>query len=222
MDSNKFYNVFAKYYHKIFPVTSEVVNSFAKYLKRGTMLDVGTGTGEYAAYFTEHGFEVTGIDLSHDMIETAKLRHKNIVFKTANMLEYIQPGVFLNIICLGSTIAHLASKAEISAFIKLSLNNLQPSGVLVIKTLDYSFVLDEKIMAMPTLIASDKTVTLERNYEILNNELYFCTTLKTRNNLYKTKTKLFPVTKKVMEEVLKAYKHTITKHERQLTIVVQK
>lgn len=199
-----------------------MVNSFAKYLKRGPLLDVGTGTGEYAAYFTDHGFKVTGIDLSHEMIETAKLRHKNITFKTANMLEYTKPMTFLNIICLGSTIAHLASKAEISAFIKLALNNLQPNGVLVIKTLDYSFVLDNHIMSMPTLLSSDKTTSLERNYELVNNELYFCTTLKTKDALYSTKTKLFPVTKKLMEELLKEYNYTITKHERQLTIIMHK
>lgn len=35
-------------------------------------LDVGTGTGQFAVYLANKGFEVTGVDLSEEMIATAR------------------------------------------------------------------------------------------------------------------------------------------------------
>lgn len=222
MDDNLFYTVFAKYYHKIFPINSEVLNTFQNYLQPGTLLDVGTGSGEYAAYFSKLGYKVTGIDLNNAMISVAKARHGDVLFTVQNMLTYHRRNTFLNIICLGSTIAHLKTIAEIKSFIKLSFVNLKQNGVLVIKTLDYTFVVNDGIMQMPTITASDKSVMLKRDYELKNSALFFHTTLITPEGEFSAKTKLFPLTYNVMEEVLKGYNYTMSKAQNQLTIIVKK
>jgi ubiquinone/menaquinone biosynthesis C-methylase UbiE len=39
------------------------------------LLEVGCGTGHWSEYFSNRGFEVTGVDISKEMIEVAKNKH---------------------------------------------------------------------------------------------------------------------------------------------------
>lgn len=59
--------------------SKDTVKEWKKFLYRSTqdssgrsILDLGTGTGDIAAYFAEAGFSVTGIDISSEMIKQAK------------------------------------------------------------------------------------------------------------------------------------------------------
>jgi len=48
-------------------------------------LEVGCGTGHWSEYFSNRGFEVTGIDVSKEMIEVAKKKHiANSQFQVAD------------------------------------------------------------------------------------------------------------------------------------------
>ena len=49
------------------------------------LLDVGCGTGHWSAFFTEHGFIVTGVDISPEMIAVAREKHiANASFEVAD------------------------------------------------------------------------------------------------------------------------------------------
>lgn len=57
----------------------EFVENLINYLQplpKSEMLDIACGEGRFAVQLQEHGFEVTGIDLSHHSIEIAK-KHEN-------------------------------------------------------------------------------------------------------------------------------------------------
>jgi SAM-dependent methyltransferase len=60
-------------------------------LKKGSVLDVGCGTGENALYFAQNGFSVTGIDLSSRAIAAAKTkaaeRKLKVDFRVGNALS---------------------------------------------------------------------------------------------------------------------------------------
>jgi len=60
-------------------------------LTKGTVLDVGCGTGENALYLAKNGFSVVGIDLSTRAVSAAKAkaiqRNLKVVFRVANALS---------------------------------------------------------------------------------------------------------------------------------------
>ena len=65
----------------------EFVEHLLDYLKPSpgsTMLDIACGEGRFAKQLAEHGFDVTGIDISHQGIETAK------AFETENLHFFVQ------------------------------------------------------------------------------------------------------------------------------------
>jgi ubiquinone/menaquinone biosynthesis C-methylase UbiE len=54
----------------------------------GTLLDVGCGTGSYTAALAEHGWEVTGVDISEDMLRRARERGVTAVHADATALPF--------------------------------------------------------------------------------------------------------------------------------------
>lgn len=63
-----------------------------KYQVKGSkLLDVACGTGELSCRFAMHGFDVTGVDLSEDMLAVAKVKSEtegfHIPFFQQNMVE---------------------------------------------------------------------------------------------------------------------------------------
>jgi SAM-dependent methyltransferase len=56
-----------------------------------SILEIGTGTGKFGSYFSRDGYNITGLDLSLSMLQTAKLRaHSNfkIVCGDARQLPF--------------------------------------------------------------------------------------------------------------------------------------
>ena len=65
----------------------EFIEKLLRFLKPASgcaMLDIACGEGRHAKQLAEHGFEVTGIDLSDDCIEAAK------AFEQANLQFFVQ------------------------------------------------------------------------------------------------------------------------------------
>lgn len=71
------YDGFADWYDTEFqplPLESETWHALLRLLdgeRIGALIDVGCGTGSYAAALATHGWEVTGIDVSEDMLRRA-------------------------------------------------------------------------------------------------------------------------------------------------------
>ncbi|HKZ93041.1 MAG TPA: methyltransferase domain-containing protein [Candidatus Bathyarchaeia archaeon] len=85
----KYAGVLAPYYDTVTLLLSKLrdrVVDLTNARKGSRILDVGTGTGKQAFAFAKRGFDVTGIDLSEDMLKVAKQKSKyeNAKFEIAN------------------------------------------------------------------------------------------------------------------------------------------
>lgn len=115
------------------------------------VLDAACGTGQHAIALARRGFPVAGADLSPGMVERAKtnaaLVGMDVPFVTAGFGQLatafggspLYP--FDAVLCLGNSLPHLLSPAELAAALADFAACLQPGGRLVIQSRNFDAVL---------------------------------------------------------------------------------
>jgi ubiquinone/menaquinone biosynthesis C-methylase UbiE len=85
-----------------------VLEAFVELMKRQTVLrvaDVGCGPGRVAAFMSDRGLDVVGIDVSVTMLEVARAAHPNITFEEGRLTALpIDTGVLAGAVCWYSII----------------------------------------------------------------------------------------------------------------------
>ena len=133
------YDIFMK--HVDYDKWYEFLKMFIK--KKGTVLDLGCGTGEFLWRFLKDGFSVVGVDLSKKMLEISekkllknnlvnnyKLVKENIInYDNINKKNEIQQVDY--IICNFDTINYLKNEKEFLKFIEKCTQNLKKDGYLI-------------------------------------------------------------------------------------------
>jgi len=77
---NKVDKILVEDYTKAIDVLDEKIN-----IKNKTVLDIGTGTGAWAAMFeTKNAQNITGVDFANKMLNVSKQKHPNIHFEKAD------------------------------------------------------------------------------------------------------------------------------------------
>ncbi len=106
--------------------------------KKGTVLDLGCGTGEFVYRLVKDGYYVTGIDISEAMLRLAEKKVKDMgleescyKFKKENIINYVHPEKVDYIICNFDTVNYLKNEDEFIKFIKKSSENLKKGGFLI-------------------------------------------------------------------------------------------
>lgn len=108
------------------------VIDFAKGIPSGgQILDVGCGTGyPIAAWFVEHGYNVTGIDVVKNMIDYAKqLKLQNAKFFHSDLLDYQTSEKFDGIVAF-DVLFHLSIEQQLPALTRL-VKMLKPNGSIL-------------------------------------------------------------------------------------------
>ena len=144
------YDIFMKY------VDYDGWDNFLKrFIKiKGTVLDLGCGTGEFILRFLEDGFSVVGVDLSEKMLEVAekKLYDSKIIEERfskdryrlikENIINFENTVDFENnknnnlcqvdyIVCNFDTVNYLKNEKEFLKFIEKCNKNLKKDGYLI-------------------------------------------------------------------------------------------
>jgi cyclopropane fatty-acyl-phospholipid synthase-like methyltransferase len=115
------------------PVNECIINFSTKLKPNGKILDVGCGTGYPAAkYLSEHGFMVTGIDISENMIKKALgQKMRNAKFYVCDFFEFKPFEKYDGIIAFDSFF-HFPKEKQMEIYAKIS--GLMNTGAYILFT----------------------------------------------------------------------------------------
>jgi SAM-dependent methyltransferase len=95
------------------------------------LLDVACGTGKSFLPLLDRGYEVTGCDLSPEMLEQARAKAPGAELFLADVRALGRIGEFDLITCLDDIVNYLIGEGDIEAAFASLAPNLAPEGVLV-------------------------------------------------------------------------------------------
>jgi SAM-dependent methyltransferase len=151
--SNPVFSQYSYYYDLInqdkdyFKESIYIIDLIKKYNPKAmTILNFGCGTGKHDKYFSESGFNVTGVDLSKEMIAIAKSNNsdQNISYQIGDITRINLNKKFDVITALFHVINYQSSNETLEAFFKNANEHLNSNGILVFDFWYGTAVLNEK------------------------------------------------------------------------------
>jgi SAM-dependent methyltransferase len=137
-------------------------------------LDAGCGTGFHSILLSRLGVTVAGVDASPAMIERARENARRlgsaVTLHTGGFSEISSlvaripgtPGPFDAVFCLGNSLVHLLTDAELNDALANFRSVVRPGGILVVQVLNYDRILAGKKELLGKREAGG--VTFERKY----------------------------------------------------------
>jgi ubiquinone/menaquinone biosynthesis C-methylase UbiE len=123
-------HIYTELQHK--PLDRELLTRFASRVKgKGDVCDMGCGPGHIARYLRDAGTSVSGLDLSHRMLEEARRLNPDITFRPGNMLALDLPDASLAGIAAFYAVVNLP-KASLPQVFREMARVLQPDGLLLL------------------------------------------------------------------------------------------
>ncbi len=120
---DKDYNGEALYIHQLI----QARNASAK-----SVLDLGCGTGKHAAEFVKLGYEVTGVDLSEDMVSQAKAaKIPNTAFYQGDLRSFERDEKFDVVVSLFHVLSYQTTNEALEAAFQTAKKHLKPDGVFI-------------------------------------------------------------------------------------------
>lgn len=190
------YSEMTPYYHEIFPAHPAFLDLVAAYVAEpGRVLDIGCGTGEYAAWLTQAGYAVTAIDPNAEMIAWAREHDPATDYRALSMLDIaaIEPG-FALLMCVGNVLAYLPPPRR-AEFLALVQRALLPGGIWITQTVNWDALAGRATYDFPEITLPDRNARFTRRYEWLDpGRVHFLTALYVAGQLHTQDThELYPL-----------------------------
>jgi len=134
------FGILAKYYDALnynanYKKVADYIESvFDVYqVKPQLVLDLACGTGKLTVELDKRGFDMTGIDLSADMLSVAASKKKrgNILWLNQDMREFELYGTVDAVICCFDSLNYILKEKEIKKCFGLVYNYLNPGGLFI-------------------------------------------------------------------------------------------
>jgi glycine/sarcosine N-methyltransferase len=105
------------------------------------VLDAACGSGGHALWLARQGYEVTGADVSPVMIKLAQQKAAagglDVPFVVSDLANLQASTVYDAVLCLGNSLPHLLTQADLVAALRGMAGVLRPGGALVLQNLNY-------------------------------------------------------------------------------------
>lgn len=99
------------------------------------VIDIGCGTGKLSVILAKKGFDVTGLDISPEMLykaqENAEAENAEIMWLCQDMTKMDTFGSYAAMICTYDGINHLTTEKKLESFFKRAFNFVDPGGLLI-------------------------------------------------------------------------------------------
>ncbi len=129
------------------------------------MLDIACGDGRFARQLAGHGFDVTGIDISHESIETAKaFESDNLQFFVQDMRYPFITNHFDYAFNFFTSFGYFAHDRDHDLAARAFAGSLKEDGILVIDYLNHEFV-TANLVAEETIQRGSYTFHITRRLE---------------------------------------------------------
>ena len=139
------YNILAPVYDRLndtvdYSLWADFIEAcFEKYStqrKIKSVLDLGCGTGSMTLELRRRGYDMTGLDISEEMLSVADSRMRDegindVLFVLGNMCAFELYGTVDAIICCLDGINHLTSRDELLSCFSLIANYLEDGGLFI-------------------------------------------------------------------------------------------
>ncbi len=133
------YETFARVYDSIMDDTlyDKWTDFSLRHLPQGKrkLLELACGTGIQSVHFAKSGFDVTGFDLSEEMLTLARNRAKanacDIPFVQGNMLDLSQLDSYDVITCYSDSLCYMEDEVAVGDVMTQVYNHLLPGGVFI-------------------------------------------------------------------------------------------
>ena len=142
------------YYHLLYKERDEkeaqlFIDNILSYLKiptKSSILDIACGKGRHSIYFNQRGMNVTGIDLSLNSINIAKINeNKTLRFAVHDMRETYKENNFDVVTNLFTSFGYFKNEKEEQKSINAMALNLKKGGILIIDFMNVKKVIKKLV-----------------------------------------------------------------------------
>lgn len=109
------------------------------------LLDLACGRGRHALHFAQYGMRVTGVDLSPESIQEARLRVPEAEFLVHDIREPLPGPQFPFVTCLFTSLGYTADMNDDLRTLRTAANSLCPGGRFVLDLMNPSYVADHLV-----------------------------------------------------------------------------
>lgn len=160
-----------------------------------TLLELACGTGTFLSYFSKRGYNVTGLDTSEQMLDTARTKLPKSTLIKQDMASFSLPKKFDVIICLFDSINHLTDYKDWQQVFSRVRTHLNPQGIFIFD-INTQYALD-KLTQGNQIVKKNGNDTIIMQVKKQSDGLYMW-------NLEITKDENTPSKKKFTENILES------------------